>query len=206
MTTDTELESSISYWLEDGPTEPAAWAVDAAIESAIALPRRRHRKGALAMSLPLRIGAIAAVLVLAVLGVSRLIGGSPSQPGQVAPSASPSASPSANPLGALVPHEWEGQVPVNGVGAATGRWTLLFTPAQLLYRNSLGGNISQHITYQGADEFTLAEDADCQGASGVGRYRWSVTGSALTITPIAEGSPCREAVFAAPGWTRVDAP
>jgi hypothetical protein len=202
MTTDTELESAVSYWLEDGPTEPAGWAVDAAIESAIALPQRRHRKGALTMDLPLRIGAIAAVLVLAVLGVSRLIGGSPSQPGQVVPS----ASPSANPLGALVPHEWEGQVPINGVGAATGRWTLLFTPALLLYRNSLGGNISQHIIYQGADEFTLPEGHRVPGR--VGRRALPVVGHRPDADdhPDLRSSPCRAAVFAAPGWTRVDTP
>jgi hypothetical protein len=105
-----------------------------------------------------------------------------------------------------VPHEWEGQVPINGVGAATGRWTLLFTPAQLLYRNSLGGNISQHITYQGADEFTLAEDPTARARRASGATGGRSAAQPLTITPISDGSPCRAAVFAAPGWTRVDTP
>jgi len=192
MTTDFEVERHVTEWLEEGPLEPAGWAIDDAIRTAVATPRGRSRTYG---SRTMRWIWAAAAVVAAVIAVAVFRPFAPSGPaGVTAASPTPSAavSPSSSPDPALI-GSWIAQVPTNSVGALAGDWTLTFNSAELFYRNPGGASFGQRVTYQGG-ELTLVAD-DCPTGTGEGHYRWSVSGDSLTLTLVSDPSACRSTVL-----------
>ena len=73
MTPDIDLERRVADWLEEGPLEPAEWAVEDAIRHAASTPRRRRSSlGSRAMTRFLVAAAVAAAVILGV-AVARFV-------------------------------------------------------------------------------------------------------------------------------------
>jgi len=198
MNDDQRAERRIALWLEDGPIDPSAVAVDEAILAAADVSQRRHARTIVwreRMSGTARL-LIAAVVIVAVvaLGASRLL---PASTGTGSPGASPSASPGR------VSGAYTGTVGANTAGAMTGDWDLIFSAAQLFYQNPGGASFTQPLQFTGPSEFTVAAD-DCPSGTGEGRYTWSqAADGTLTLRVVADPSKCRVAVLTAGPWRHV---
>ena len=192
MTTDIEVERRVADWLEEGPLEPAGWAADDAIRTAVATPRGRNRTY---RSRTMRWIWAAAAVVAAVIAIAVIRPFSTTGPGAVS-SASPPPSVAPSPSAAAEPAligSWIARVADNTVGVLAGHWTLTFNSAELLYRNPGGASFGQRVTYDG-DEFTLVAD-DCPSGTGPGHYRWAVAGTMLNLTLISDPSTCRSTIL-----------
>jgi|KBSMisStaDraftv2_1062788.scaffolds.fasta_scaffold101861_3 hypothetical protein len=199
MTTDIEVERRVADWLEEGPLEPAGWAIDDAIRTAVATPRRRNRTyGSRTMRWIWAAAAVvAAVIAVAVIRPFSTAGPGANSSASPPPSVAPSPSAAAEP--ALI-GSWIARVPDNAVGVLPGHWTLTFNSAELLYRNPGGASFGQRVTYDG-DEFTLVAD-DCPTGTGEGHYRWAVAGTTLSLTLIADPSTCRSTILGSSPFER----
>ncbi len=199
MTTDQDVERRIAAWLEAGPTVPAAWAVDEAIDRADGLPQRRFITTS-TRSVPMftvsRLAAVAVVAVAIAVGAWRLL---PSSVGVGSTSTSVAILPTGT---------FERLVLAGGGGAPLGEWTISFSDGQLWLGGPNGERIVDQIVSSTTTEFTLAPDLNpdiCSFGTGAGRYAWTQAGSSLTLTSLSDGSACRATVLAG-AWVAIATP
>jgi hypothetical protein len=231
MTRDRDIERIVETWLAPGPTTMPDHLFDSIVDRVERQPQARTariRQRFHEMRPVLRIGAIAAVLVLT-LGIgAAVVGGaldddSPAPTTQPSPaaSASPAASPSSGaeaPLPASLAYSWVGAPRAfPSLGIATEALPLL----DLDLTNTLGGSHAVVTIDLGQPFLTSEPSATADGrlrvetaigesacANGdVGEYDYTVSPDGMTLTLAAVSDACdmRAEIYTGT-WTRTDCP
>ncbi len=146
------------------------------------------------------IAAVVTIVTVGALGLDRFLPSSSGTGGIATPSVTP--APTASATFALPVGTFAGNVPSNGTGAAVGPWQLAFIASQGFYRKPDGEGFSQDVHADSPDELTFGPD-DCKTGTGEGRYRWSLSGTTLTLTKLSDPSACRVLVLTSGPWERV---
>ena len=194
MTTDRDVEDRIAAWLEAGPTNPAPWAVDEALDRAGRLHQRRYlaiSTRSVPMFTAFRTLAAAAIVVVIAFGAWRLL------------PLSPSAGSAPSPAPGLPTATFQRDVSANGAGAPEGSWSLSFSSGQLWLAGPSGERIVNQVTSSTGDTLVLGSDLNpdvCSFGQGTGTYGWVVSGTTLTLTAVSDPSGCRSTVLAG-SWT-----
>ena len=188
MTTEIEVERHVADWLEEGPLEPAGWAVDEAIRTAVATPRGRNRTYG---SRTMRWIWAAAAVVAAVIAVAVIRPFSTTGPGAVSsssptPSVAPSPSAAAAPAAdRLLDRDCPGQRDRRATGPLDAelqqRGAAVPQPGRRVVRSA------NHVRRRRVH----ARRRRLPQRTGEGHYRWAVAYGALSLTLISDPSVCR---------------
>lgn len=148
MTTNSDFDRHASAWLADGPTELADRVLEAALREVHLTPQRRRLSAPWRATLmPMRLGAAALIVLVAVVGILAF-----SLPrSNVGPPVGPSPSPTAQPTAAAIATS----TPNPNIDTAT--WT---TYLSTRYGFSIGRPPNWKVKHASDHDWTLAADHD----------------------------------------------
>lgn len=122
MATDEQTTRIVRSWLQDGRTTLPDRVLDAVLADLPATPQRRPSwpvRRAAALPVPARLGTLAAVIAVAVIGLSLAPGLGPIGGPVDTPSPAPTSSPSVQPSPSATPHP----PPLGNVASGRYAWT-----------------------------------------------------------------------------------